>query len=129
MQGRDTSNYRNNIFIGLNFVDNIDGFVKVHEGPWEFTEINPVIDNTVFDGYFQSAKNFLGFDDKIKKYEGESPKGNDTVVDTKTGKIYTFNGEWEDKGKKLIQLMSDKFESLLLSADEKSRFKVIHRGT
>ena len=49
MQGRDTSNYRNNIFIGLNFVDNIDGFVKVHEGPWEFTEINPVIDNTVFD--------------------------------------------------------------------------------
>ena len=71
----------------------------------------------------------MSIDDKIKKYEGESPKGNDTVVDTKTGKIYTFNGEWEDKGKKLIQLMSDKFESLLLSADEKSRFKVIHRGT
>ena len=71
----------------------------------------------------------MSIDDKIKKYEGESPKGNDTVVDTKTGKIYTFNGEWEDKGKKLIRLMSDKFESLLLSADEKSRFKVIHRGT
>jgi len=70
MQGRDTSNYRNNIFSGLNFVDNIDGFVKVHEGPWEFTEINPVIDNTVFDGYFQSGKNFLGFDDKIKKLFG-----------------------------------------------------------
>lgn len=71
----------------------------------------------------------MSIDDKIKKYEGESPKGNDTVVDTKTGKIYTFNGEWEDKGKKLIHLSSDKFESLLLSADEKSRFKVIHRGT
>ena len=71
----------------------------------------------------------MSIDDKIKKYEGESPKGNDTVVDTKTGKIYTFNGEWEDKGKKLIRLLSDKFESLLLSADEKSRFKVIHRGT
>ena len=71
----------------------------------------------------------MSIDDKIKKYEGESPKGNDTVVDTKTGKIYTFNGEWENKGKKLIQLSSDKFESLLLSADEKSRFKVIHRGT
>ena len=68
-------------------------------------------------------------DDKIKKYEGELPKGGDTVVDTKTGKIYSFNGEWEDKGKKLIQLSSDKFESLLLSADEKPRFKVIHRGT
>jgi hypothetical protein len=68
-------------------------------------------------------------DDKIKKYEGELPKGGDTVVDTKTGKIYSFNGEWEDKGKKLIQLSSDKFETLLLSADEKPRFKVIHRGT
>ena len=68
-------------------------------------------------------------DDKIKKYEGEEPKGGDTVVDTKTGKIYSFNGEWEDKGKKLIQLSSDKFETLLLPAEEKSRFKVIHRGT
>ena len=66
---------------------------------------------------------------KIKKYEGEVPKGGDTVVDTTTNKIYSFNGEWEDKGKKLIQLSSDKFETLLLPAEEKRRFKVIHRNT
>jgi len=66
-------------------------------------------------------------EDKIQKYEGLEPKGGDTVVDTTTGKIYSFNGEWEDKGKKQIHLSNEKFESLLLSADEKSRFKVIYR--
>jgi hypothetical protein len=50
-------------------------------------------------------------------------------VDTTTNKIYSFNGEWEDKGKKLIQLSSDKFETLLLPAEEKRRFKVIHRSS
>jgi hypothetical protein len=67
-------------------------------------------------------------DDKIKKYEGQEPKGGDTVVDTTTNKIYSFNGEWEDKGKKQIQLSSDKYETLLLPAEEKRRFKVIHRS-
>jgi len=67
-------------------------------------------------------------DDKIKKYEGQEPKGGDTVVDTTTNKIYSFNGEWEDNGKKQIQLSSDKYESLLLPAEEKTRFKVIHRS-
>jgi hypothetical protein len=66
--------------------------------------------------------------DKTKKYEGEEPKGGDTVVDTTTNKIYSFNGEWEDNGKKQIQLSSDKFETLLLPAEEKKRFKVIHRS-
>jgi len=67
-------------------------------------------------------------DDMMKKYEGEQPKNGDTVVDIKTGKIYSFNGEFTDeKGNKKIQLSSDKFEALLLSADEKPRFKVIHK--
>jgi hypothetical protein len=67
-------------------------------------------------------------DDKIKKYEGQEPKGGDHVVDTTTNKIYSFNFEWEDNGKKLIQLSSDKYETLLLPAEEKKRFKVIHRS-
>jgi hypothetical protein len=66
-------------------------------------------------------------DDKIKKYEGQEPKGGDTVVDTTTNKIYSFNGEWEDNGKKQIQLSSDKYETLSLPVEEKRRFKVIHR--
>ena len=70
MQGKQTSHYRENIFRNLKFVDNIDGFTKVHEGPWEFSEINPVEDNTVFEGYFQSGKNLLGFNDKIRETFG-----------------------------------------------------------
>jgi hypothetical protein len=65
--------------------------------------------------------------DKIEKHKDLEPKGGDTVVDTTNNRIYSFNGEWEDNGKKLIQLSSDKYESLLLPAEEKKRFKVIHR--
>lgn len=67
MQGRQTSNYLNNIFRNLKFVESIDGFEKVVEGPWEYSEVPPKDHNTVFDGYFQSSKNFFGFDDKIRK--------------------------------------------------------------
>lgn len=67
MQGRQTENYVKNIFRNMTFVDNIDDFEKVTEGPWEYSEVNPKDCNTVFDGYFQSSKNFLGFDDKIRK--------------------------------------------------------------
>ena len=58
-----------------------------------------------------------------EKHKDLIPKGGDTVVDTKTNKIYTFNGEWKEK----ISLTSDKYESLLLPSKEKERFKVIHR--
>ena len=61
---------------------------------------------------------------KTEKHKDLIPKGGDTVVDTKTNKIYTFNGEWEEK----ISLTSDKYESLLLPSKEKERFKVIHRA-
>ena len=64
---------------------------------------------------------------KTEKHKDLIPKGGDTVVDTKTNKIYTFNGEWEDKGVNQISLTSDKYESLLLPSEEKERFKVIHR--
>lgn len=67
MQGKNTENYTKNIFKKLEFVDNIDGFTKVHEGPWEYSIVNPVEENTVFEGYFQSSKNFLGYDSRIKE--------------------------------------------------------------
>lgn len=67
MQGRQTENYLNNIFRNLKFVENIDGFEKVSEGPWEYIDVFPKEHNSVFDGYFQSSKNFLGFDEKIRE--------------------------------------------------------------
>ena len=66
MQGRQTKNYVNNIFRNLKFVDSINGFEKVSEGSWEFNEV-PVKDgNIVFDGYFQSSKNFDSHFDEIR---------------------------------------------------------------
>jgi len=66
--------------------------------------------------------------DKIEKYKDLEPKGGDTVVDTtNNNKIYSFNGEYPQKGMIKIALMGDKYESLILPAEEKKRFKVIHR--
>jgi len=70
----------------------------------------------------------LTTDEKIKKYEGLEPKGGDTVVDTSTGKIYSFYGEWEYKGKKRFQVGNDKFEKMELPIEDKKRFKVIYRS-
>ena len=67
----------------------------------------------------------LTTDEKIKKYEGLEPKGGDTVVDTSTGKIYSFYGEWEYEGKKRFQVGNDKFEKMELPIEDKKRFKVI----
>ena len=66
MQGRQTDNYQNNIFRKLNFVENIGHVGRVSEGPWEYTEINPLWDQPQeFYGYFQSSKNFLGYNNDI----------------------------------------------------------------
>ena len=83
-----------------------------------------------FDIWYNSldTNSEKNIDDKIKKYEGQEPKGGDTVVDTTTGRIYSFNGEWEDNGKKLIQLISNEYETLLLPSDQKKRFKIIHQN-
>ena len=70
----------------------------------------------------------LTTDDKIKKYEGLEPKGGDTVVDTSTGKIYSFHGEWDDKGNKMFEVGNDKFENMRLPIEDKKRFKIIYRS-
>jgi hypothetical protein len=68
MQGRQTDNYRNNIFRNLNFVEDFGHVGRVSEGPWEYTELNPQWDQPQeFYGYFQSSKNFLGYDKEIQK--------------------------------------------------------------
>lgn len=65
-QGRGAENYIDNVFRNLKFVNDLEGFTRVTEGPFEYSEVNPVEGNTVFDGYFQSTKNWFGFDDKIR---------------------------------------------------------------
>lgn len=66
LQGRPINYYINTIFRNFTFIDEIKDFVKVDEESWEYSEINPSDKNTVFTGYFQSSKNFLGYDNIIK---------------------------------------------------------------
>jgi hypothetical protein len=67
MQGRQTENYIDNIFRNLKFVDEISDSVTINEGPWEYSLVTPSEKNTIFEGYFQSSKNFLGYDDYIRE--------------------------------------------------------------
>ena len=68
---------------------------------------------------------------KVEIGEGTEIKSHVSIIgNTKIGKnnkIYSFNGEYPQKGMIKIALMGDKYESLILPAEEKKRFKVIHR--
>jgi len=57
----------NNIYRNINFIENINNLTRVEETDWNYNELffNPNI-HTEFYGYFQSSKNFLGYDNKIK---------------------------------------------------------------
>lgn len=66
MQGRDTENYRDNIFRKFLFKDSHEGFSEIGEGPWEYSIVNPFDSDTVFSGYYQSSKNFFGFDNEVR---------------------------------------------------------------
>lgn len=65
-QGRNAKNYINNIFRNLDFCDNLDKFDYVDENCFEYSIVNPLKGNTCFRGYFQSSKNWFGFDSKIR---------------------------------------------------------------
>ena len=66
-QGRNAENYVNNVFRNLDFETRVEGFTHVYEGPFEYSEVNPLEGNTSFYGYYQSTKNWFGYDDKIRE--------------------------------------------------------------
>ena len=69
MEGRQPSNYINNIYKKITFTDEIINTERIYEPSWSFIPIDITKCNTniEFWGYFQSSKNFLGYDDKIKE--------------------------------------------------------------
>ena len=62
-QGRNASNYVNNVFRNLKFSDKLQGFTDVREGPFEYSDVQPLDTNTSFYGYYQSTKNWFGYDE------------------------------------------------------------------
>lgn len=59
--------YTNNIYRDLIFTDKVDINRIYTEENWNYANINPVFDgNIYFQGYYQSSKNFLGYDSYIR---------------------------------------------------------------
>ena len=65
-QGRDAGNYVDNVFRNLTFVNTLDYFDTVRETSFGYNKVTPTIGNTKFYGYFQSTKNWYGYEDKIR---------------------------------------------------------------
>jgi hypothetical protein len=67
MQANQPTKYTNNIFRNINFETFTSKLVSI-SSEWKFKEINPPIDQVIeFFGYFQSNKNFYGFDNQIRE--------------------------------------------------------------
>lgn len=67
MQANQPTKYLNNIFRNIEFTNDIADTIRIECG-WGYTPINPSWETSVeFFGYFQSHKNFLGYDEKIKE--------------------------------------------------------------
>lgn len=66
--GNQPTKYLNNIFRNINFSENIETDILLRESTWNDANISiPENKSITFYGYFQSSKNFFGFDDEIKK--------------------------------------------------------------
>lgn len=66
-QARQTKNYVNNIFRNIKFVNKIVKKQTLTEWSWNESNINPNFNSTIeFNGYYQSSKNFLGYDKDIR---------------------------------------------------------------
>jgi hypothetical protein len=67
MQANQPTKYLNNIFKKIKFVDELSGY-NVIESPWQYVNLNLKWDKPIqFYGYFQSSKNFLGFNNVISE--------------------------------------------------------------
>jgi len=60
--------YSNNIFKKINFVNEIPNIIRVSEETFNEPNLNFEFNNSIeFFGYFQSDKNFLGYDNEIRE--------------------------------------------------------------
>ena len=65
-QGRNAANYVDSVFRNLKFVDEFIDYTVVDEGTFHYTGVEPVEENTAFQGYYQSTKNWFGYQDLIR---------------------------------------------------------------
>lgn len=67
MQASQPTKYLDNIYRSVHFVDKITKTKSVREKSWNEAAISvPCFKSIKFQGYFQSRKNFLGYDDEVR---------------------------------------------------------------
>lgn len=67
-QGNNVSTYINNIFKKLNFKNEVVSDIGIFEGGFNFNDVvTPPNKNINFHGYYQSSKNFYGYNTNIKE--------------------------------------------------------------
>ena len=64
-QGRQTSCYLDNIFKNINFIPKLGNYVIINEESINEYNIESIDSNIMYQGYFQSDKYFLGFNDRV----------------------------------------------------------------
>lgn len=65
LQGNNTTQYVDNIYSKLKFVDNITNYDVIQEQGFNYNKIYPSNKNTLFYGYFQSSKYFANYRKEI----------------------------------------------------------------
>jgi hypothetical protein len=66
-QGRNAANYTSNVFRNLKFINEFVDYTVVDEGEFTYVGVSPAEGNTAFNGYFQSTKNWFGYNDRIRE--------------------------------------------------------------
>jgi hypothetical protein len=67
--GRNSSNYRDNILLKINFTEesfSYNDFFSYHEPSYSYKEIPTQVDSLILKGYFQSEKYFKEFEENIR---------------------------------------------------------------
>jgi hypothetical protein len=73
-QGRQPIHYLNNIFKNIVFVNKIENYLVINEEEINRFNVSDIDKNIIYQGYFQSDKYFLGFDEMIIKTFSPSEK-------------------------------------------------------
>lgn len=102
-EGNQTSFYVDNIFRNISFIDSYGTNLHIiNELTWNDADLK-IIPNTslLFNGYFQSSKNFLGYNEELKKIFSPSPfflkkikKTYPNISDEKTVSIHIRRGDY-----------------------------------
>lgn len=102
LQGNNASYYINNIYKKFNFLDVINTDIRITENDWSFKEVEiPNNKSIEFFGYYQSSKNFKGYEKEIinmfspdNNFKNKMLKKYDSLNKEKTVSVHIRRGDY-----------------------------------